>query len=607
MVNIGTPSYNSFTADTNGKIGGCYKGNGLIYHFEDQLLQDRWTIAMWVKCSAFSSNNNILFCQNTTAADASIYLSILSNTRINLGINGGAESAGYYTYTFAADTWYHIAVTYDKPNYVIYLNGSQAKTGTRNVTSYTGHNNIGLGCRSSNATGTSQTGGAGSNGTMRNYNDFRIYDTALSPREIKEIAKGLVLHYPLSGIGQENLIIDSQGLATSCSSANKNCSKRGTSTRRLNNYGFYESQVTASFGGIAFYANQLNLQVGDILTYSFYIYINGSTKNYSFYPMMYNSSGTRDTSTGIETSLDGGSYTTVNSKSFGSISSNIPEKHYVTFIWNQNVKDIIDNGGRIELSIQIHGNWQTGDFGSIFAPKLEKGIIATPWLPNSADPEYTALGLNDNIEYDVSGYKNNGTKNGTIIASSSTARYTTSSVFNGSSYIKNTNFNLTHGIWTVAAWYYLPNSISSYNCILCLSKGDGSDANKKFAMCPNASYVWFKIENTSTSVNSALKVNQWTHIVLTSNGTNGKVYVNGQQAATTNITSIYTDCTDLVIGARASAENATTIAVPLNGYVSDVRIYATTLSAEDIQELYHTPITLSSNGTLLTQGEYVEV
>ena len=38
----------------------------------------------------------------------------------------------------------------------------------------------------------------------------------------------------------------------------------------------------------------------------------------------------------------------------------------------------------------------------------------------------------------------------------------------------------------------------------------------------------------------------------------------------------------------------------INGDISDVRMYATALSAEDIKELYNTSAYVSDNGTLLT-------
>ena len=38
---------------------------------------------------------------------------------------------------------------------------------------------------------------------------------------------------------------------------------------------------------------------------------------------------------------------------------------------------------------------------------------------------------------------------------------------------------------------------------------------------------------------------------------------------------------------------------PINGYISDLRIYATALSPDDILELYHTSASLADNGTLM--------
>jgi hypothetical protein len=51
----------------------------------------------------------------------------------------------------------------------------------------------------------SRTGTTAFNGRL---NDFRIYDHALSEKEVKEIAKGLILHYKLdnNGCGGRNLM-----------------------------------------------------------------------------------------------------------------------------------------------------------------------------------------------------------------------------------------------------------------------------------------------------------------------------------------------------------------------------------------------------------------
>lgn len=64
---------------------------------------------------------------------------------------------------------------------------------------------------------------------------------------------------------------------------------------------------------------------------------------------------------------------------------------------------------------------------------------------------------------------------------------------------------------------------------------------------------------------------------------------------------------DQPFGARASSSDAASTTLYLNGNMSDVRIYSTALSADDILALYNTPTSIASNGTLLTQGEISEV
>lgn len=203
----------------------------------------------------------------------------------------------------------------------------------------------------------------------------------------------------------------------------------------------------------------------------------------------------------------------------------------------------------------------------------------------------SGMGINDNIEYDVSGYKRNGTKTGALKYDENTPKYTYSTKFDGVNAIKLPNFVYTSGIWTVSIWYYYSILPSAYQAILYFGKGDGSDNNKKISISPNSTYIWFKTENNNIQVSNITK-DRWVNITLTSDGTTGKIYIDGTYSTSLSITSVLTDCTDLVVGARASASGCATIAIPMNnGMLSDFRFYSTCFSADDVYELYNAGVT----------------
>lgn len=94
--------------------------------------------------------------------------------------------------------WNHYFLTFDGTTLVLYINGTQIESKTISNTLYSG-TRLTLG-----AYYTFQNIFAGS------MNDFRLYDTALSAREVNEIAKGLVVHYTLATPGNNNLLKDSR-------------------------------------------------------------------------------------------------------------------------------------------------------------------------------------------------------------------------------------------------------------------------------------------------------------------------------------------------------------------------------------------------------------
>lgn len=117
-------------------------------------------------------------------------------TRIGTWYAGGNISGKVFT----PGVWTHIAATFNYNTGVacFYLNGILEGTATNLSTTHY--------CRGDFYIGDS--------GVDILENDVRIYDHALSPKEVKEISKGLVLHYPLDNhedAGEGNIVYDCSG------------------------------------------------------------------------------------------------------------------------------------------------------------------------------------------------------------------------------------------------------------------------------------------------------------------------------------------------------------------------------------------------------------
>lgn len=240
--------------------------------------------------------------------------------------------------------------------------------------------------------------------------------------------------------------------------------------------------------------------------------------------------------------------------------------------------------------------------------KVEEGSKATPWIPAPTDAFYTKMGFDDGIEYDVSGYGHNGTKTGTITYDVDTPRYWTSSVFDGNeSLIKISDLNLHPMLgseWTCAFW--VNNNDSGGRSIF--FSGYGFTTGASFGIektTGNATRIYWAGSPDIVPSGYTVPLNQWCHLAFVGTPTSIKCYLNGELKYTyTGTLDISKLVANTTYGIGRDNRTGTTA---LNGKMSDVRFYATCLSDADILALYNTPISLSSNGTLLTQGEFMEV
>ena len=580
--------------------------------------KQKFSIAFWVKIDTtlnFTNYQDIWALEYTnatgtgsirfehTSTPGSCSLVVYKETNIGENNNAYYYIRGYQDYS--NNVWYHLVLTKDQNSTKCYINGNLTNTIFNN------QYEASLGKLTGNVT-------IGASTCAAYLNDVRIYDHCLSPKEIEEISKGLILHYPLNnnGLGNTNLALNTKNLNINGDISNLYMFKRGNATRQLRTDTFSEIKCTDSWQGIQVYANALNLSAGSKLTYSFYIYGNENSKKFYFYPMIYSSEGVRDTTTKIPISVDGSSYVSANSKFFTSTTTTTPKHHYVTFEWTQDLVDIIDNGGDILLTIQVYGTWDTGDWSCIFSPKLEFGEIPTPWAPAPSDIGYT------NVIYDTSGYCNNGTIVGDITTIAPSPRYNCCIEHLDScadyiyreylSFLGDSGF--TFSCWINPTSYSrTTNGTTAIGKQFILSQGrdhitSGTDHTYGASLIIYNGKPQFLCGNGSLYSNTTIPIGEWAHVVGVWTGTQKKIYINGvlKNSANDNKIDWSEAQNSLVIGKMAYGKSSSTTYHPFVGKISDVRIYATALTDSQIKELYNTSMQIDSSGNVFAR-ELVEL
>lgn len=185
-----TVTNNAATVNNNGKIGKCYSFNGTsstIYNRNISINCNKLSLCCWIYRTTSHTGEGYICALNNGAgyADCAIGLSCSTSTKV-VFVAGGNSSLNT---TIAANTWNHLAVTYDGNKITGYLNGN--KIGTVNNTTILTKKQFAIGCRC-NSTNNFLYYFPGK------INDVRLYDHCLTDKEVEKISQGLVLHYQLN-------------------------------------------------------------------------------------------------------------------------------------------------------------------------------------------------------------------------------------------------------------------------------------------------------------------------------------------------------------------------------------------------------------------------
>ena len=286
-------------------------------------------------------------------------------------------------------------------------------------------------------------------------------------------------------------------------------------------------------------------------------------------------------------------------------------------VGTQTYSSALTDGTTVVINGRYDNNGLGNDGATVYLSQLRwmKGTslytttpFAPPTAPLTAITGTSLLTLQDNR------FKDNSTNNFTITAAGTpsvqafspfapTAAYSLPAAAAGSAYFNGTSNYLTPtssstfafgtGAFTIEFWIN-PNSFSDYQYIID-TRGAGADASGFAMYSPATGLLVVAIGNAGTiSASTALTVNRWQHIAVSSTGTSVTLYLNGTSIGTGTYSTNIIDTT-MRIGTIGSVNGYF-----YNGYVSNFRVVKGTAVYTAAFTPPSAPLTAITNTSLLT-------
>ena len=479
----------------------------------------------------------------------------MSTTLIELGTNGdridlssdtrtykmnGGSIVADNTTIFAINDgeWSHVAITADGRFVKAYVNG-ELVTEVAQLSTFAA-SDIYIGQRSN-----------GTNGWDGYIQDVKLYNYIISTRELQNMSLGLALNYTFNhnGLGNVNLMVGSAAVLH-VSGVDK--------VNRVENNSMYavleaDTYILSAETSGTWVAS--NSSSGASV-------VNSDPSAYPVALELYTLDSNDTVASRIFVNMTGG---------FGTVT--------------------IDTAGTYYLGGIIYSDGVTNVEADFYAVKLEKGTTATAWIPPVGSPEYEYYEIGKS-EQDVSGNRLDGTMSSPAPIWTEDSRiYTGSYDFSNNSYIESPILdidNLTN--YTISVW---AKTTSFTNGILF-----GFNTNPRF----NFSTIGgvFGIYDTDAGsqvpfgegVSVSSYTGEWHHFAITGDGSVNTLYIDGVLVGSTS-KYFALGRSKLYINGWDNSNNYN-----YNGLLSDFRIYAISMTADQIDSLVHNRFAVDDTGKL---------
>lgn len=560
----------SFTATTGTGINAIISSNDFLTRFIDN---HSFSLCAWFKTTDASLTPII----NITYG---IYLQGGPNARFILYNSSRTIYCGGTKVTNDGK-WHHAVGTYDAEtgNMRVYVDGVldnevQYTAGYQYVHSW--NNPFYIGRNPNNSTANSGYFFQGS------IQDVRFYDHSLSAKEVKEISKGLAIHYKLNEqyVGNiTNMLTPGGTYGTTTGSTWTGHYYVGTVEdavgpvpfTRMNKLAITVSGTTT--GGGASLARQTNIPVQPSTQYTYSTYVKPSD-NFAYthpnflYRYEYDSAGTKTIEQGI---------------------NNISKREYVGDGWYRIWNTFTTQATTAKMHVYFYtypGKTMAYYLGGC---QLELGDTLHV---------YTEGTYSNSMMPDSSGYIRNGEHfSGTVIPVKTEGLGRNEyAVENIDGYIGKATVNMPPMEKVTFAWWANYKVFGAQTSgLFSTSNVDGHPTDYNTTAC-NMRDSYFDMCNTAGSCKrlsaTGIELNKWHHYCITYDGATERFYVDGVEKSSIAQTVALKDWKYLYI----SYSRAGGVIRMCRGAVSDFRVYCTALSADDVKELYDTAASVDNKG-----------